>query len=162
MKRICIFILTAFLLTSMVSAQSWVRKEVFIVDSAGDADPIETILTTATATNGTEFTSSSIHVSRPNFAAVVAITVTFTGDGSMDGEDVDFIFQVSHDDGTTWSSTDYVTISRASDTDHVTNVVYYTETVQVYGISHIRLWKVTNNDAANSITDVNATLSQGR
>lgn len=146
----------------MVSAQSWVRKEVFIVDSDDVADPIATITTGDSAVNGTDFTSSSVWVSRRAFASVVAITITFTGDGTMDGADIDFLFQVSCDDGTTWSTTEYVTISIASNTDHVANIVYYTETIQVYGISHIRLWGVINNDAANSITDVNATLSQGR
>ena len=81
----------------------------------------------------------------------------------MDGNDIDFYFQASSDNGTTYDTTAFWVVSIESDTDHVDNVVRYTDfIVPVWGISHLRLWKVVNNDATSSITNVNATISGGR
>jgi len=143
-----------------MSPQSWVYSEDCIATAVAE-------ITTGDNANMTDdFTTIPIKVSRRtggNHIGIVSITVTFTGDGSMDGNDVDFYFQASYDNGTTYTTTAFWVVSIESDTDHVANVVRYTDfIVPVWGISHLRLWKVVNNDATSSITDVNATISGGR
>jgi hypothetical protein len=156
LKRLFLALSLIALLALPVSAQSWSWSSACI-DTA-----ITTLAASSTATNGSEFTANSIQVSLLGGSSVVAVTITFTGDGSMDGSDIDFFFQASYDDGTTWSTTGFVEVDVASDTDHSSNVVRHTELVNVYGVSHLRLWKVVNNDAANSITSINATISGGK
>ena len=158
--KILLTIFMCLALAGVMSPQSWVYSEDCIATAVAE-------ITTGDNANMTDdFTTIPIKVSRRtggNHVPIVAITVTFTGDGSMDGADIDFYFQASYDNGTTYTTTDYVVVSRESDTDaDADEVVIYTEEVNVFGISHLRLWKVVNNDAANSITDVNATISGGR
>lgn len=158
-KKILLTLFLCLFVVSTASPQSWVYNEDCI------ATAVATITTGDNANMTDDFTTVPIKVSRRdggNLIGIVAITITFTGDGSMDGADIDFYFQASYDNGTTYTSTDYWIVSRASDTDHVSNVVIYTEMVPVWGVSHLRLWKVVNNDAANSITDVNASISGSR
>ena len=73
---------------------------------------------------------------------------------------VDFTFDISYDGGTTWASFEGVTIQIA--TNHAvisgTTVRAYIE-VNLYGISHIKLHSIKNNDGVNNITACNATLS---
>ena len=147
-------------LVATVSPQSWVYSEDCIATAVAE-------ITTGDNANMTDdFTTIPIKVSRRtggNHIGIVSITVTFTGDGSMDGNDIDFYFQASSDNGTTYDTTAFWVVSIESDTDHVDNVVRYTDfIVPVWGISHLRLWKIVNNDATSSITDVNATISGGR
>ena len=89
------------------------------------------------------------------------ITVTFTTAGG-DGNDVDFYFQISCDDGETWSTVDWMTISVASDEENDDGVVRYPYPDIFPGISHIRLWKIVNGDLVTAITAVNAKLSWPR
>ena len=89
------------------------------------------------------------------------ITVTFTTAGG-DGNEIEFYFQVSCDNGATWTTTYWTLVSVDSDEDAVANVVRY-PWIDIYpGISHIRLWKIYNGDQITAITDVNASLSWGR
>lgn len=156
-KRIGLALILTVLLIVPVSSQSWSWSQNALATSEAS------ISAGGTATNGSEITASSIKVSRNNHASVVAVTIWFTGDGSMDGSDVDFFFQASYDNGTTWSTDAYVEVDVASDTDaDGSNNAKHTELINVYGISHLRLWKIVNNDAANSITTVNATISGGK
>lgn len=152
-------LLTLFLclfLAGFINAQSWVYNEDCI------ATAVSTITTGDNANMTDDFTAVPIRVQRLDHSSVVAITITFTGDGSMDGADVDFYFQASYDNGTTYTTDEFVIIDCPSDEDHSSNIVRHMELVNVYGLSHLRLWKVVNNDAANSITDVNATISGGK
>ena len=78
---------------------------------------------------------------------------------------VDFYFQVSYDNGTTFSDyhdpvsdADYISIA----TNHAVisgNIVRVTRIISIAGISHIKLAKITNNDASNALTLCNATVS---
>ena len=156
MKRIRLTALLSVLLlvalAPYVGTQSYHTSAAFLTTA-------EDVNSGATATNGAEFTSTEIEVSRLGYPDKATITITFTGDGSMDGSDIDFFFQVSYDGGTTWSTTAFLEIDVASNTDHSSNVVRHSELVQFPGISHIRLWKIVNNDAANNVTACNATIS---
>jgi len=115
------------------------------------------IASTATATNGSEFDSETIVVQ----TEVIAITITFTI-VAANGDDIDFYFQASHDNGVTWSSDEYFIVDCASDVSTAGTPVYHTEEKLVGGISHLRLWKVVNGDTVTAITAVNATASWGK
>jgi len=159
-KKILLTLFLCLFIVSTVSPQSWVYSEDCI------ATAIAEITTGDEAVMVTDFVTIPIKVSRRgggDLIGIVSITVTFTGDGTMDGNDVDFYFQASYDNGTTYTTTAFWVVGIESDTDHVANVVRYTDfIVPVWGISHLRLWKIVNNDATSSITDVNATISGGR
>jgi len=105
--------------------------------------------------------SSSIWVSEPGYSGVVALICTFTRSAGSTST-LDFYFQVSHDGGTTWENYDDITI------EIPTNQTVYSGTtvrdvylVYVHGITHMRLWKIVNNDGTNAVTACNVTLSQG-
>lgn len=159
-KRIFLAIFLCLALAGVMSPQSWVYDEDCI------ATAVATITTGDNANMTDDFTTVPVKVSRRTggkHVGIVSITVTFTGDGSMDGADIDFHFQASYDNGNTYTTADYWIVEVESDTDADDDeIVIYTEPVLVFGVSHLRLWKVVNNDAANSITDVNATISGGR
>jgi len=130
-------------------------------DHRGESDfiatAIATITTGATATNGSEFTSREL----PVRTQMATITVTFTHAGAGDGANVDFYFQASYDNGSTWTTNEFILTQVASNiAPAAAGARIYSAVDWFQGISHIRLWKVTNNDAA-SITLVNATLSWG-
>jgi len=147
-------IATIFILASsvMVSSQSYQENHRFLGTTVD-------VSSGGTATDGTHFNSQDIRISWAGYGNVVAITISFTGDGSMDGSDVDFFFQVSYDGGTTWTTDAYVEVDVASDAAHSSNVVRHTELVNVHGISHIRLYQIVNNDSTSGITACNAWVS---
>ena len=89
------------------------------------------------------------------------ITVTFTTAGG-DGNEIEFYFQVSCDNGSTWSTTDWFVIWVDSDEENVDGVVVCPWFEIFPGASHIRLWKIYNGDQVTAITAVNASLSWGR
>jgi hypothetical protein len=121
------------------------------------ATAIATITTGATATNGSEFTSVAIPVD----SDMAALAITFTHAGAGDGSNIDYYFQASYDGGTTWTTNEFILIQKASNMAPAAAGARVHAQVDWYqGISHLRLWKVVNNDAA-SITAVNATLSRG-
>ena len=98
------------LLSPLATSQSWKASADAI------ASDIAEILTTATATNGTDFTAAPFWISRGlDYGSVIGITITFTGDGSMDGKDVDFYFQLSFDGGTTYTTDDPIIVDCPSD-----------------------------------------------
>ena len=130
-------------------------------DHGGDANFLATdyasIAATATYTKAT-WTRDELLVIPSSWAMV---TVTFTTAGG-DGNEIEFYFQVSCDNGATWSTTYWTVIDVASDEDGVDGVVRY-QWLDIYpGVSHIRLWKIYNGDQITAITDVNASLSWGR
>jgi len=144
-------VILAILLT-VPMFMGWQGYETFI------AADIASLAASSTATNGSEFTSASITCGWPPERALVTtalIVIDFTGDGSMDGADVDFYFQVSYDGGTTWTTDEVVIIDCPSDTAHSSNTVIHAELINIKW-SHIRLWKVVNGDAANGLTLINA------
>ena len=111
-----------------------------------------------TDTKATWTTEEMLVVPRP----WAMITVTFTTAGG-DGNDVDFYFQVSCDNGATWSTVDWMTISVASDEEADGDGAVRYPYPDIYpGVSHIRLWKIVNGDLITAITAVNAKLSWPR
>ncbi len=113
--------------------------------------------TSTTLTNGTGFTSASIWVSQRRAEPVGTITVTFTRTTGSASE-VDFEFQVSYDDGTTWTTAYFVKISVPTNETAVSSVVRKSMLVYTYGITHIRLYRIVNGDAAVALTACNATF----
>lgn len=111
-----------------------------------------------TLVNGTGFTSLHINTTFPSFFPIGAITVTFTR-AAGSSSTVCFEFQVSADNNITWSTAYYVSIDISTNETAVSNVVRVTKLVQLHGISHIRLYRIVNNDASNNLTACNASLS---
>lgn len=109
-----------------------------------------------TLVNGVGFTSATIDVSRLPENGLV--TVTFTR-AAGSASTVDFEFQVSYDAGVSWSTVYYIVIRVATNSTAVTNAVRYTVPVYFSGVSHIRLYRIVNNDGANNLTVCNARVS---
>jgi len=110
------------------------------------------------AVNGTDFTSEPVWISRPGCGDKVAITVTFTRAAGT-ASTVDFEFQASYDGGTTWTTAYFVNLQTATNETAVSNVVRKITLVNVPGVSHLRLYRINNTDAANNLTACNASVS---
>ena len=113
-----------------------------------------------TLTNGTDFTSVPVRVSHSGYGSVVAITVTFTRTTGTSST-VDFEFQASYNNNTTWSTAYFVRIQVVTNETASSNVVIKTTLVNVHGISHLRLYRIVNNDGSTDLTACNATMSIG-
>lgn len=116
--------------------------------------------TSTTVVNGTDFTSAEVSTTYPIDTPknVGLLTVTFTRTTGTASE-VDFEFQASYDGGTTWTTAAYCTISVATNAAAVSNVVRYSVPVYLYGISHLRLYRIVNNDGSTALTACGAYLS---
>jgi hypothetical protein len=89
---------------------------------------------------------------------VGAITVIFNREsGSL--STIDFEFQVSYGLTNIWSSAYYLRIRVRTNEDAVAEAVSKTLPVNFYGISHIRLSRIINNDNSNYIENCNAIVS---
>jgi len=111
----------------------------------------------ATVTNVTDFTSLNAWVSQFGYKRVAAITVTFTRvTGAAD--DVNFNLESSRDDASTWDSAAYVELSVDTNATADSNVVTKTFQVNVYGITHLRLGSIVNDDSATALTACNVTV----
>ena len=145
-----------FLFLPLIISGDWISSADFLSTA-------EDVNASATAVNGTAFDTKEVNIKYPSYVNPVgAITVTFTTDGSGTSDEIDFEFQVSYDDATTWSTAYYVKISVATNkTADASDVVRVTKAVNFYGISHVRLYRIVNNDSANNLTDCNATISLG-
>jgi len=117
------------------------------------------VAASGTATDGTEFNSLEPRVSHNGYGAVCAITVTFVRDGAGTTDTVDFEFQASFDGGTSWSTAYYVRLRVATNETAISSTVIVTDPVNIYGISHLRLYRVVNNDSATNLTYCNAYVS---
>ena len=143
-------ILFLSILILAVSLFGWYTQDWDFLDTAVDVNA------SATKVNGTDFTSNEIKImSRKDGGA---ITVTFTR-ATGSASTLDFEFQASCDGGTPWSTAYYVKIEVATNETAVSNVVRKTIQVNLWGISHIRLYRIVNNDGANNVTACNAILS---
>ena len=115
------------------------------------------VVATTTATNGSEFTSKDLITYDTPYIGVTAIFTRAAGSALT----IDFTFEVSFDNGTTWATFKGVDVKVATNTAAVTGTtvrVFYE--MAVYGASHIRLKSVKNNDTANNITAVNVIISR--
>jgi len=116
--------------------------------------------TSTTVVNGTDFTAASASTTYPVDMPkdVGVLTVKFTRTTGTTAE-VDFEFQASFDGGTTWTTAAYCTISVATNAAAVSDVVRYSVPVYLYGISHLRLYRIVNNDGSTALTNCGAYLS---
>ena len=112
---------------------------------------------TITKVNVTDFTS--INVSLPDDVHTAMILLTFTRAAGSATFTLDYSFQVSPDNGTTWY--DYISaISLPTAQAIITGTtVRVGVPMNIIGFTHIRLASVTNNDTANDLTAVNAGIS---
>lgn len=105
--------------------------------------------------------STSIWVSEAGYSDVVALICTFTRAGGS-ASTLDFYFMASHDGGTTWENYDDVTVEiPTNQAVYSGNIVREVKLIYVYGLTHLKLWQIVNNDGANNVTACNVTLSQG-
>ena len=141
------------LLSIPLSPQSYIAN----VDFLGTAVSCGT---STTLVNGTNFASVPVRVSYPGYGSIVALTVTFTRT-TGDANTVDFEFQASYDNGTTWDTAYYVRIQTATNATAVSSVVRTTSLVNVMGLSHLRLYRIKNNSGTIALTACNATMSIG-
>ncbi len=108
-----------------------------------------------TATNGSEFTSNELKDS----AEIVACTVQFTRAAGA-ADTVDFAFEASYDNGTSWATFEGVTISIASNHSVISGTsVSVLILVYVPGVSHLRLKSIVNGDGVNNLTAINVSVS---
>lgn len=148
MRRIK-YLISIILLIMLPLSGVWSRSRGFL-PSAVNVDA------SATATNGVEFTSRELNVKN---AQIVAFTVNFTR-AAGSSSTVDFAFEASFDNGTTWATFEGVTISIQTDHSVVSGTtVRVLKLVNIPGVSHIRAKSITNNDSGNNLTACNVTLS---
>jgi len=138
-----------------MSGPSWKANQDFLATAVACAK-------STTVTNVTDFTSRSIRVSRGIHYSgeFCLLTITFTRTTGTSSE-VDFEFQASFDDGTTWCTDAFIKISIATNRTAVSNVVRHCSVELIPGVSHLRLYRIVNNDASTDLTACNATLSIG-
>jgi hypothetical protein len=109
------------------------------------------------AVNGTDFDSEEIGI--PFDVESGALILTFTRAAGSTSLTVDFHFQISPDNGTTWY--DYIE-GVSIETGHGVisgTTVRVARSLSLTGATHIRLSKIDNNDTANALTAVNAGIS---
>ena len=111
----------------------------------------------ATKTNGAEFTSQGADKDL-NWVQLALLTVTFTR-AAGSASKVYFEFQISYDGGTTYTTAYYWRVEVATNETAVSDVVRYSELIPLYGVSHIRLYRIVNDDSGNNLTDCNAYIS---
>ena len=146
MKKIWILFLLFFFIVA--ATEGYVVKK---TDFLGT--PVS-VVAGATSQNGTDFTSEHI----APLLVMGTITVNFTrtaGSSSL----VYFEFQASADNGESWSTAYYLRIEIPTNETAASNAVQIIKLVNFYGISHIRLYRIVNNDASNNLTACNASLS---
>lgn len=154
-KSLLVLLLFTVLSLTPVNPQSWAFTKDFL-------DTAEDVGTNTVAENGAgnEFISNEVWVSRRGYGSIALITCEFTR-AAGSSSTVDFYFQVSYDDGTTWSDYDKVEIPTNTTVISGTTVrvsyVFHTS-----GASHWRLSVIDNNDASNALTACNASISVGR
>jgi hypothetical protein len=110
-----------------------------------------------------DFTNTPISVPAGCAERLALLGLTFTRTGGS-AATVDFYFQISADNGVTWRSlndpignSDHFSLATNRSLDKG-NTVRVTRIIHVAGGARIRLYKIVNNDKANNLTDVNATL----
>lgn len=115
--------------------------------------------------NGTAFASAHVPIGKESYPRDCSATITFTRTAGS-ALTVDFEFEVSTDNGETWSllreadSLDTPLVQIPTNTPVITgSTVRVTFYFNVPAVSHIRLRSIDNNDTANALTAINVTLS---
>jgi len=156
-KRITLTLLLCLFLVSGIGSQSWKSNLGNFLDTAVSCGA------GATVTYGTDWTTnaSGLKLHSLNYSPLwVTITCTFTRTGGTTDE-VDFEFHASYDNGTTWSTEDFTKISIPTNADASSSVVRWSSVELVPGVSHLRLYRIVNNDSATALTVCNASCSIG-
>ena len=150
MKYLKVFAIMSILFFCVLLNAQYTEYKDFLA-TAVDVDADETVATS----------SRSIWVSRPGYSGVVSLICTFTRDAGT-ASTLDFYFMASHDGGTTWENFDDITIEiPTNQAVYSGKIVREVKLVYVFGLTQLKLSKITNNDGANGVTDCNVTLSQG-
>lgn len=149
-----------FALILVIPMSGNVRKwDSFLLNSVGAVTAVD-IAASATATNGTEFTSDEIAIQH---SAKVIISVTFTR-AAGSSSTVDFEIEISTDHKNSWSlyrgGSANPMIQTATNTPVVSgttvNMAYQ---INAVGISHFRIKDIENTDSSNAITAVQVQIS---
>ena len=149
MKKIAIFLLLAAFLFMPVKANQQYR---FTFLAAANA-----VADNTTEVNGVGFTSAEHDISR--MLAYGAVTIEFTP-AVPAAVNVEFIFAVSTDRGTTWTTDGDYSIAIPSNSYPADgNVVRWTEPFDFSGISDVRLERMTVGNGAGNCTLMNAYVS---
>jgi len=115
----------------------------------------------ATATNGANFSSREITIGE-SALEIASIAVMFTRTTGASNT-VDFYFDVSFDDGTTWATLVDGNFSIATNYPAISgNNVCALKMYNLYGISKIRLAKIVNTWTGGDLTNVNVSLSTSK
>ena len=155
LNKLIILLALLLMLSPLTGGQSWFYKANFLTTAVD-------VGTSTTATNGTEFTSAAIWVSRLNADPTFClVTITFTRTTGS-AEEVDFKLIASFDDGTTYTTDAYETITVATNIVATSSVVVHSEIVWIAGVSHLKLGWIDNRDTTIALTDCNASVSLGR
>ena len=156
MKKLALVLLVTCLALPLAASyhKSWTMLTAS-VDCAAD-----TVLT-----RGTDFTSRPIPIGKESYPRDCSVTITFTR-AAGSASTVDFEFEVSTDNGATWSllreadTLDTPLIQIPTNTPVITGTtVRVTFYMNIPAVSHIRLRSIDNNDVANALTAINVTLS---
>jgi len=147
-KILATMLLLAFLAPFIVAQARETHSFDFIKPTA-----IASIASLGTATNGVEFTSEDIILTDDVVVLFGKCTIA-----SANGEDIVFSYQASYDDGVTWTTDAFCTVTIPS----VTGTMIRGEEKLCAGVRRLRLWTVYNGDAVTAITTVNSTASMER
>ena len=142
----------------------------FILPLMGSQGYVKNFLATAvdvndniTVVDGVGITSRKISIGGKNDRG--AITVWFTPAAGA-AVTIDFEFNVSTDQGATWSTgigaDSYVRIQVNTDVNAISSIVRVTTQVQFYGVTHVKLYRVVVNSGAGNCTAINARLATAR
>ena len=150
MKKLFLILLTvAFLFMPLMA------------DYTGNTAFLATAITVAANTVEVVGTGIATHSLPLGSQEIIGITCIFTPAGAA-ADTVDFYFEVSYDDGTTWASLSKDAIAKIPTNQAVVtgeSAVRVFYQVIVYGASHIRWSSVDNNDAVNALSGVNVYMS---
>ncbi|HZX10720.1 MAG TPA: hypothetical protein VFG01_07205 [Acidobacteriota bacterium] len=111
---------------------------------------------------GTDFDSEKIPVGEINKGL---ISLKFNPAAAA-AESIDFEFAISYDNGTTWTSglggDAFKQVQINTDVNAISNVVYHSEAIDLYGVTHIKLNRVLVSVGAGNCTEINANLAKAR
>ena len=149
-----IAIIAAVLLVSLPASAKYTGYTAFL-STAVD------ILASATATNGSEFTSIEVQAGVPSndHSPVGLVTLEFTRSGAGSASTIEVHMQVYN--GAAWTTADVYSMEVGTNEDNggSGSTVRAGKFIYLYGVQRIRLYKIVNNDSGTNLTNVNVTIS---
>ena len=153
-KKILLSLFLILFILPLMGSQGYVRN---FLSTAVDVNDNITVV------DGVGITSGKISIGGRNDRG--AITVWFTPAAAA-SVSIDFEFNVSTDQGSTWSTgiagDAYVRIEVNTDVNAISSIVRVTTQVQFYGVTHVKLYRIKVNSGAGNCTAINARLSMAR